>query len=70
MEAFKKCYVEMLKIRDQFPDDENDEENLVTENSQVVTAETNKLSEKEDEKKRKALPKINIDPSLVTPISI
>ena len=70
VEAFKKCYVEMLKIRDQFPDDENDEENLVTENSQVVTAETNKLSEKEDEKKRKALPKINIDPSLVTPISI
>ena len=70
VEAFKKCYVEMLKIRDQFPDDENDEENLVTENSQVVTAETNKLSEKDEEKKRKALPKINIDPSLVTPISI
>ena len=70
VEAFKKCYVEMLKIRDQFPDDENDEENLVSANSQVVTAETDKLNEHEEEKKRKALPKINVDPALVTPISI
>ncbi len=69
VEAFKKCYVEMLKIRDRFPDDENDEENLVSTNSQVVTAETDKL-ESHEEQKRRALPKINVDPAIVTPISI
>ena len=70
VEAFKKCYVEMLKIRDKFPDDENDEENLVSVNTQVVTAENDKFNEQEEQKKRRAIPKINIDPALVTPISI
>ena len=69
VEAFKKCYVEMLKIRDLFPDDENDEENLISSNTQVVTAETDKINEQEQHK-RKALPKINIDPAIVTPISV
>lgn len=68
VEAFKKSYVEMLKIRDQFPDDENDEENLVS-NTQIVTAETDKANDNE-EQKRKALPKIQVDPAIVTPISI
>ena len=46
VEAFKKCYVDMLKIRDQFPDDENDEENIITANSEtIVTAETDKSTE-------------------------
>ena len=70
VEAFKKCYVEMLKIRDKFPDDENDEENLVSADSKIVTAENEKINEQEEQKKRKALPKINVDPALVTPISI
>ena len=60
----------MLKIRDKFPDDENDEENLVSVNTQVVTAENDKFNEQEEQKKRRAIPKINIDPALVTPISI
>lgn len=68
VEAFKKCYVEMLKIRDQFPDDENDEENLVSANAQIVTSETDKATE--EDHKRKSLPKINVDPAIVTPISI
>ena len=70
VEAFKKCYVEMLKIRDQFPDDENDEESLVSANAQNVTAEIDKINEQDEQKKRKTLPKINVDPTLVTPISI
>ena len=69
VEAFKKCYVDMLKIRDQFPDDENDEETLITTNTQDVSADNNKENEQE-EHKRKALPKINVDPAIVTPISI
>ena len=69
VEAFKKCYVEMLKIRDQFPDDESDEENLVSENAKIVTAETYKINEQEAHR-RKALPKISVDPAIVTPISI
>lgn len=69
VEAFKKCYVEMLKIRDQFPDDEFDEENLVSENAQIATAETDKQNDQEQQK-RKAKPKFQIDPSIVTPISI
>ena len=69
VEAFKKCYVEMLKIRDQFPDDENDEENLVsTTNESTSQLEAQKHSEAEQ--KRKQLPKIQIDPAMVTPISI
>jgi HD-GYP domain-containing protein (c-di-GMP phosphodiesterase class II) len=69
VEAFKKCYVDMLKIRDQFPDDENDEENIITANSEtIVTAETDKSTE--EAQKKKALPKINVDPAIVTPISI
>lgn len=69
VEAFKKCYVDMLKIRDQFPDDENDEENIITANSEtIVTAETDKSTE--EVQKKKALPKINVDPAIVTPISI
>ena len=59
----------MLKIRDQFPDDENDEENIITANSEtIVTAETDKSTE--EAQKKKALPKINVDPAIVTPISI
>ncbi len=69
VEAFKKCYVEMIKIRDQFPDDENDEENLVTANTQIVTAENDKINEQEKQRRR-VLPKINVDPAIVTPISI
>ena len=69
VEAFKNCYVDMLKIRDQFPDDENDEENIITANSEtIVTAETDKSTE--ETQKKKALPKINVDPAIVTPISI
>lgn len=69
VEAFKNCYVDMLKIRDQFPDDENDEENIITANSEtIVTAETDKSTE--EAQKKKALPKINVDPAIVTPISI
>ncbi len=68
VEAFKKCYVEMLRIRDQFPDDENDEENIISADSQIVTAKNDKLDEQEQ--KRRALPKIQVDPSIVTPISI
>lgn len=69
VEAFKNCYVDMLKIRDQFPDDENDEENIITANSEtIVTAETDKSTE--EVQKKKALPKINVDPAIVTPISI
>ena len=60
----------MLKIRDKFPDDENDEENLVSADSKIVTAENDKINEQEEQKKRKGLPKINVDPALVTPISI
>ena len=60
----------MLKIRDQFPDDENDEESLVSANAQIVTAEIDKINEQDEQKKRKTLPKINVDPTLVTPISI
>ncbi len=69
VEAFKKCYVEMLKIRDQFPDDENDEENIVTANSEAIAAEAEKIHEQEEHRK-KFLPKIKVDPSIVTPISI
>ena len=69
VEAFKKCYVEMIKIRDQFPDDENDEENLVTANTQIVTAENDKIYEQEQQRRRKKK-KINVDPAIVTPISI
>ena len=68
VEVFKKCYVEMLRIRDQFPDDENDEENIISADSQIVTAKNDKLDEQEQ--KRRALPKIQVDPSIVTPISI
>ena len=69
VEAFKNCYVDMLKIRDQFPDDENDEENIITANSEtIVTAETDKSTE--EAQKKKALPKISVDPAIVTPISI
>ena len=68
VEVFKKCYVEMLRIRDQFPDDENDEENIISADSQIVTAKNDKLDEQE--RKRRALPKIQVDPSIVTPISI
>ena len=69
VEAFKNCYVDMLKIRDQFPDDENDEENIITANSEtIVTAETDKSTE--EAQRKKALPKINVDPAIVTPISI
>lgn len=68
VEAFKKCYVEMLKIRDQFPDDDQDEENIVTSTATLQPSEEEK--KKEEAQKKRQLPKIQIDPSLVTPISI
>lgn len=74
VEAFKKCYVEMLKIRDQFPDDELEEGNLVSQVSEEQNSENseNKHSNSNDAKtlERKQLPKIHVDPSIVTPISI
>lgn len=69
VEAFKKCYVDMLKIRDQFPDDENDKENLVSTTTES-TSQLESQKHSEAEEKRKQLPKIQIDPAMVTPISI
>ncbi len=69
VEAFKKCYVEMLQIRDQFPDDENDEENLVSTTTES-TSQLEAQKHAQAEEKRKQLPKIHIDPAMVTPISI
>ena len=69
VEVFKKCYVEMLQIRDQFPDDENDEENLVSTTTES-TSQLEAQKHTQAEEKRKQLPKIQIDPSMVTPISI
>lgn len=70
VEIFRQCYMEMLKIRDQFPDNELDEENII---SNQVSAEQQKTTQQTKEtaaNPKKHLPKINIDPSIVTPISI
>ncbi|MBQ1554383.1 MAG: HD-GYP domain-containing protein, partial [Clostridia bacterium] len=70
VEAFKKCYVEMLKIRDQFPDDDQDEVLLISDDSfdQAGSASQNQGQSVQD--RRKQLPKIDVDPSIVTPISL
>lgn len=69
VEVFKQCYMEMLKIRDQFPDNELDEENIISQ-----TAEEQQKAEQKAQQTaanpKKHLPKISIDPSIVTPISI
>ena len=69
VEAFKKSYVEMLKIRDKFPDNENDEENIVTTTT-TSTSQLESIKHQQEEEKRKQLPKIQVDPAMVTPISI
>lgn len=73
VEAFKKCYVEMLKIRDEFPDDELDEENLVvSETPQEHTEQPQQQTQSNEAPRveRRQLPRIQVDPSIVTPISI
>lgn len=78
VEAFKKCYFEMLKIRDQFPDDEQEEENLVANQSEQAQTEQNPQAQtagssnndNQTARERKQLPRIQVDPSIVTPISI
>ena len=69
VEAFKKCYVEMLKIRDQFPDDDQDEVLVVEDTVDQGTTNSAHPSKQVQDDRRK-LPKINIDPAIVTPISI
>ncbi len=70
VEAFKKCYVEMLQIRDKFPDDDLDEENIVTTPSEEEKQEAEQKAKEEEIAKKRVLPQINIDPSIVTPISV
>lgn len=71
VEAFKKCYFEMLKIRDQFPDDDQDEVLLVSDEplQQSDPASQNQGGQSAQDR-RKQLPKIDVDPSIVTPISL
>ncbi len=67
--VFKQCYMEMLQIRDKFPDDELDEENILSNQSAQAKREE-QLAAEQNKKATKQLPKINVDPSIVTPISV
>lgn len=68
--VFKQCYMEMLKIRDKFPDDERDEENILSDQSDQDQQRSDNKSSDLKKKAVKQLPKINVDPSIVTPISL
>ena len=69
VEAFKKCYVEMLRIRDQLPDDDQDEVILI-ENPDSENGGNAQNGNNAEQEQRKKLPKLQVDPSIVTPISI
>lgn len=69
VEAFKKCYVEMLRIRDQLPDNDQDEVILI-ENPDSENGGNAQNGNNAEQEQRKKLPKLQVDPSLVTPISI
>ncbi len=68
--VFKQCYMEMLQIRDKFPDDELDEENILSNNQSSQSQQATEQQIDANKKVVKQLPKINVDPSIVTPISI
>lgn len=68
--TFKQCYMEMLQIRDKFPDDELDEENILPNQTAQAQQEAERQAAEANKKAVKQLPKINVDPSIVTPISI
>ena len=60
----------MLQIRDKFPDDELDEENILSNNQSSQSQQAAEQQIDANKKVVKQLPKINVDPSIVTPISI
>lgn len=70
VETFKKCYMEMLKIRDQFPDDDSDEETIISDQPTPDQIEAEKRAKEAEERRNRQLPQIKVDPSIVTPISI
>lgn len=70
VETFKKCYMDMLKIRDQFPDNELDEETIVSNQPTPEQAEAEQRAKEAEARRNRQLPQIQVDPSIVTPISI
>lgn len=70
VETFKKCYMDMLKVRDQFPDDDSDEETIVSSQPSAEQIDAEQRAKEAEAKRNRQLPQIKIDPSIVTPISI
>lgn len=70
VETFKKCYLDMLKIRDQFPDDDSEEETIISDQPSQEQKEAEQRAKDAEARRNRQLPQIQVDPSIVTPISI